>query len=269
MKRKATIVWMLSQLIAFATLQAQEAPGQRIFITETGLKGSPQTSGGYAGISVSGKLVANMGGYFLTQDITGNDYAFDLWCKTEPAGQTGTVTAEIKIGGDLVADTAFQVLGADLQLYHFSVRGADPNITGSAEVQFVLTIESGAEVFTSFIYGDFGEPQSSFVIPAPSGTVGVENGNIAQIPRQIELRQNYPNPFNPSTKISYFLAEAGFVTLKVYDLLGREVTTLVDGYQTPGDYAVDFDARNLAGGAYFYRLQVGNGVQTKKMILAR
>lgn len=267
MKRKAILVWMLCQPIAFAALQAQEM--QRIFITETGLKESPQTTGSYAGMSVSGKAVANLGGYFLTQDITGNDYAFDLWCKTEPAGQTGKITAEIKIGGDLVADTAFQVLGADLQLYHFSVRGLDPDITDSAEVHFVLTIESGTEVFTSFIYGGFGEPQSSFVIPAPSSTVGVENETISQIPKQIELRQNYPNPFNPSTKISYFIAAAGFATLKVYDLLGREVAALVSGYQTPGNYAVDFDARNLAGGAYFYRLQVGNGVQTKKMILAK
>lgn len=81
--------------------------------------------------------------------------------------------------------------------------------------------------------------------------------------------QNYPNPFNPSTTISYTISEASNVELKVYDYLGREVTTLVNGYKTAGEYFVNFDAGRLASGVYFYKIKIGNNVATKKMLLTK
>ncbi|MFQ5582980.1 MAG: T9SS type A sorting domain-containing protein [Calditrichia bacterium] len=84
-----------------------------------------------------------------------------------------------------------------------------------------------------------------------------------------ELHQNYPNPFNPETTIQYTLAQAGRVSLKVFDILGREVATLVEEQQKAGDYSVMFYAGNLASGMYFYRLESGGFIQTRKMLLVR
>ncbi|MEP0859909.1 MAG: T9SS type A sorting domain-containing protein [Ignavibacterium sp.] len=83
------------------------------------------------------------------------------------------------------------------------------------------------------------------------------------------LAQNYPNPFNPSTKISYSIKESGFVSLKVYDVLGREVATLVNEDQTPGVYTVQFNASNLATGIYLYRLETGSFTKVNKMMLLK
>lgn len=98
----------------------------------------------------------------------------------------------------------------------------------------------------------------------------LESGKpVSSEPQILELSQNYPNPFNPITTIEYRVLEAGFVSLKVYDVLGREVATLVSGFQEPEAYRVDFNASRLASGVYFYRLQIGRASATKKMIVVR
>ena len=89
------------------------------------------------------------------------------------------------------------------------------------------------------------------------------------LPGQFVLRQNYPNPFNPSTSIGYQLSTTGQVSLKVFDLLGREVATLVDERKTAGTYAVSFNGSGLASGVYFYRLIAGASVQTRGMLLLK
>ena len=83
------------------------------------------------------------------------------------------------------------------------------------------------------------------------------------------LSQNYPNPFNPSTTIKWQQPIAGIVTLKIYDVLGREVTTLVNGELAVGKHEAKFDASRLSSGVYFYQLQAGEFIQTKKMILLK
>ena len=83
------------------------------------------------------------------------------------------------------------------------------------------------------------------------------------------LSQNYPNPFNPSTKISYSIAAAGIVSLKIYDILGREVSTLVNEEKPVGRYEVNFNASQLASGVYFYQIKAGDFVQTKKLMLLK
>ncbi len=91
------------------------------------------------------------------------------------------------------------------------------------------------------------------------------------VPTEYTLMQNYPNPFNPETVISYQLPQSGFVSLKVFDVLGREVATLVDEYQNAGTYNSKFIAQNynVPSGVYFYRLNAGNFVQTKKALLIK
>jgi len=96
-------------------------------------------------------------------------------------------------------------------------------------------------------------------------TVEVDAG----LPRSFELAQNYPNPFNPSTAISYQLPISSEVRLKVYDMLGREVATLVNGRQEAGRYSVSWNAAGFASGVYFYRLQASNFVETRKMMLVK
>lgn len=83
------------------------------------------------------------------------------------------------------------------------------------------------------------------------------------------LDQNYPNPFNPSTTISWQSSVNSWQTIKIYDLLGNEVATLVNEEKPAGSYDVEFDARNLSSGIYFYKLQIGDFVETKKMILLK
>jgi len=94
-----------------------------------------------------------------------------------------------------------------------------------------------------------------------------ENSNA--VPSVFSLSQNYPNPFNPTTTIKYSITKSGLVTLKVFNLLGQEVATLVDKAQNAGEHVVDFDASELASGIYIYRIQVGNSSLSKKMILLR
>jgi len=103
------------------------------------------------------------------------------------------------------------------------------------------------------------------------------NYNESSVPNKYELYQNFPNPFNPSTTIEYSIPAVGDeyirptnnVTLKIYDILGEEITTLVNKKQTPGNYEVKFNAGNLSSGIYFYRLKAGNFSKTNKMILLK
>ncbi|MBK7632306.1 MAG: T9SS type A sorting domain-containing protein [Ignavibacteriales bacterium] len=92
---------------------------------------------------------------------------------------------------------------------------------------------------------------------------------IVTIPEKFELSQNYPNPFNPSTKIKYQIVTSNPVSLKIYDVLGNEVATLVNEVQPSGNYEVTFDAASLSSGTYFYKLQTGSLVETKKMLLLK
>ena len=91
----------------------------------------------------------------------------------------------------------------------------------------------------------------------------------SEIPSAYTLAQNYPNPFNPSTTIEFNLPKSGLVSVKVYNTLGQEVETLVSGEQAAGKYTLRFDASRLTTGLYFYRLQAGEFVATKKMLLLK
>jgi hypothetical protein len=105
------------------------------------------------------------------------------------------------------------------------------------------------------------------VLNYKEGTTAIEDEK--QIPRSFQLSQNYPNPFNPVTSINYSIPQPAKVELKVYDLLGQEVKTLVNEIKSPGEYTVKFDAGSLASGIYFYRIEAADFISTKKMILMK
>jgi len=96
-----------------------------------------------------------------------------------------------------------------------------------------------------------------------------ETDEIALLPKEYGISQNYPNPFNPATTINYQLPEKNHVSLKIYDILGNLVKTLVDDEQAPGYYNVTWNAGGLASGVYFYRIMSGSFVSTKKLILLK
>jgi hypothetical protein len=93
--------------------------------------------------------------------------------------------------------------------------------------------------------------------------------NTSEMPDRYRLQQNYPNPFNPVTKIKFAILRSGHGSLKVYDMLGREVKTLFDDIIGPGEYTAEFDGEGLPSGTYFYRLQINDFVEIKKMVLLK
>jgi hypothetical protein len=97
--------------------------------------------------------------------------------------------------------------------------------------------------------------------------VGEDQGSL--LPTEYRLEHNYPNPFNNSTVIKYSIPKEGVVTLKIYNTIGEEVTTLINETKQPGNYEVTFSTEKLTSGVYFYRLQAGSFVQTRKMILLK
>jgi hypothetical protein len=101
-----------------------------------------------------------------------------------------------------------------------------------------------------------------------TGIIAGVNDKVIE-PSRFILEQNYPNPFNPTTIIKYSIPQSGSVTLKVYDLLGREVTSLVNEQQREGAYEVQFNGNNLASGLYFYRIRAGKYTDTKKLMILR
>ncbi|NNG26723.1 MAG: T9SS type A sorting domain-containing protein [Ignavibacteriaceae bacterium] len=127
------------------------------------------------------------------------------------------------------------------------------------------------EIITTFGFGT--QKTSTLVYANINGTefgeivASVDHGNIS--PSAFSLNQNYPNPFNLSTEISYWLLKQAFISLKVYDVLGNEIASLVNEEKPTGKYKVDFNAAGLTSGIYFYQLKSGSFIQTKKMILMK
>jgi len=137
-------------------------------------------------------------------------------------------------------------------------------------IAYSFLTKSGATV--EIVASDTSAPNSGIIQTdgvtwSGTGVVGVENEN--QIPTQYSLEQNYPNPFNPRTSIQYAISSMQFVSLKVYDVLGNEIATLVNEEKPAGNYEVNFNASELSSGIYFYTLKAGSFFETKKMILLR
>lgn len=210
-------------------------------------------------------------GYFIDPlNITGNwsdDVAFNNACTYS------TTELDTRLDMILISPSLKELGGIDYKDGSYKIFGNDGNHFGKAinngsnawfpEDQVIGTALVNASDHLP-VYADF-----SFGVPVTSVS------KDKNIPIEIELKQNYPNPFNPNTVISYRLSESNHVSLKVYDLLGREITTLVNELKPAGFYNTQFSIFNLPNGktgsqlnsgVYFYQLKVGNFVQTKKMV---
>jgi aminopeptidase N len=133
------------------------------------------------------------------------------------------------------------------------------NDTNNQQFNFVFEKEP-----TNFLF----DPDRNIILKA-GNTILVSVEDDEYLPTEFSLGQNYPNPFNPSTQIQYQIPDAGFVALKVYDMLGSEVAVLVNENKQPGSYEVNFNPVNLASGVFIYKLIVNEFVSTKKMILMK
>ncbi|MDR9417343.1 alpha-amylase family glycosyl hydrolase [Gracilimonas sp.] len=179
------------------------------------------------------------------------------------SGSTKTFTLEhddatvVAVGNFGVTETTVDVNFTNSGEWFDFFSGTSVNVSGA---DFDLNLDPGE--FKIYSTKDFGSPDEELV----TSNEEFSNGNI---PTEFQLKQNYPNPFNPSTVISYQLAGGSEVSLKVYDMLGREVATLVNERKSAGSYQVHFDASNLSSSMYIYRLQAGGKVFTQKMMLIK
>jgi hypothetical protein len=163
--------------------------------------------------------------------------------------------------------------GSSQSLYALRIRKLN-FYNGSPVVSFIFLSRGGAQV-------QFEAADTS----ARSGTININRKTVwnysvvsdsttdvrvsENVPSEFALMQNYPNPFNPSTTINYQVATSGFVSLKVYNLLGQEVAALVNEVKAPGTYALDWNAEGFPSGVYFYKMQSGSFTETRRMLLLR
>ncbi len=267
---------------------AQQYPGTKLSVSEYNYGGSTHISGAIAEADVLGIFGEN-GVYFssLWGDITGFIAAgYRMYRNYDGIGGTF---------GDISVHAAST--DSDDSAVHAAIHANDPstlniiainrNYSSSISGQFVIS--SSVQYASAAVYGllpgnsqiqampavsSIQGNQFSYTLPAMSVVhfvlsvaTGVTEG--PHTPRSFALYQNYPNPFNPSTAIDYQIPVAGFVTLTVYDILGREVATLVNEVKEPGSYRVQFDGSARASGTYFYRIQAGQFTSTKRLVLLK
>ncbi len=168
----------------------------------------------------------------------------------------------------------------------FTISATDPNISGinNANLRLVTRTPSimnwsfignhldgtGTTVRRTDIGSDYLNPNQHLVFGIAKGDNPLSVKPInATVPKEYGVSQNYPNPFNPSTTINYQIPENNFVTLRVYDILGKEIATLVNEEISAGYYQTTFDASRLAGGMYFYKLTAGKFSEVKKMMVVK
>ena len=151
----------------------------------------------------------------------------------------------------------------------FLTQPLQPGDTLETSIHVFTDQTSIATAFVQIEVGTFRNPEDRFILDFKATTDPTVSVNDDINLNSYHLFQNYPNPFNPSTKINYRISEAGMVQLKVYNILGVEVATLVNEFQYSGDHSVGFSPAGLSSGVYFYTLSVNNFTQTRKMILEK
>ncbi len=211
---------------------------------------------------------------------------YHIYLDTDLNSTTGLNYGWWSMGADYLVE---QVSGGGAFLYKYAGTGSDwswnfvatlneAHSAGNSELQIALTdlgLSTGASIYLQwasvFSWNDVdlmqdnpGSGRSPAILDSPSAS-----GKPAQVPANIELYQNYPNPFNSSTMISYYLPQAAFVRLEVFDVNGRKLQTLVNQHQLPGKYKQVLNLKNFSSGIYFYRLMVNSWTLTKKMFLLK
>ncbi|MEO0216540.1 MAG: T9SS type A sorting domain-containing protein [candidate division WOR-3 bacterium] len=150
------------------------------------------------------------------------------------------------------------------------INGYGPNLNHWGPYEELLDIPADAYSIENEIkLTSPGRSVQMILIEGGNNYVSVNNKPNSELSSSYHLSQNYPNPFNSITRFSYQLPENVFVTLKIYDVMGKEIATLVNEHQNAGEYSVEFDAANLSSGVYFYKLQAGNYSKLKKLLFLK
>ena len=203
----------------------------------------------------------------IKTDATGET----LWIKTLPKSNSSHSIQQTSDGGYIILTSERCVLPTCGHLYDRLIKtNALGDTTWTIETpnywRAVTQTSDGGYIVTGKRYIDFGWDLVLVKI-APDITSIDENKHVSEI--NIQLHQNYPNPFNPSTTIEFTLPKSEFVELKIYNILGEVISTLVSKKLSQGHYIYTFDGKKLASGVYYYTITVGNFMQTRKMIYAK
>lgn len=208
----------------------------------------------------------------IAENVSGLDlnYFFQQWIYGVNYPTYSVVWSKNSLGGNLY-DLALKITQSSNSNPSFFTMPIQIKVNSSTG-DTIITVFNNAQV-QNFNITVANEPISITVDPnnwilktINSVVVGIED---EMQPQTFSLEQNYPNPFNPVTKIKFTLASNEYTTLKVYDIIGKEITTLVNNQMEKGHYEINFDASNLPSGVYLYTLNAGGYKETRKMILMR
>ena len=229
-----------------------------------------------AAVTVAG----NLGGQTLTPGLYKSGTSLEISSGDLTLDGQGDANAVFifQMGSTLVTTSARQVIltnGAQAanifwQVGSSATLGTTSVFKGNILALASISFMTGATLDGRALAQTGGVTFDGNTVTMPSGITGVKGGSTAET---FTLSQNYPNPFNPSTKIEYSIQKAGMVSLRLYNVLGSEVATLVNGRQEAGKHAVQFNTNRgtigLASGVYFYRLETGSLVSVRKLVLMR
>ncbi len=229
--------------------------------------------------------------------VASNGTAHAIWSVDQGGGTNDLYFSTTRGGPLFTSHRVFRSMNSAYRLNLFvnSRKMANAVFSDGADLKLLRNLEYGTDTVTTLVAG--GYPYTATkrsVVVDPTDRVWVSylrrRGDTSYVndpwllqyrdilvsvnahadnPTSFVLHQNYPNPFNPTTEIRYQTSEVSHLTLKVFDLLGREVATLVDEVQGSGFKSVEFNASELASGVYFFRLTAGNFVATKKLMMVR
>jgi hypothetical protein len=194
------------------------------------------------------------------------------------AGFGGHYNPQIGLtSADYIPDLGHGTLGvnpyADLPWLSLSPEEGSLSSNESEIIDVIFNSEglTANQLYTGYITVTSNDIQNPFVIIPVTLFTGKASSvqNQDGVPENYSLEQNYPNPFNPSTTIKYSIPSSGYITLKVFDVLGNEIATLVNEEKPAGTYKVEFEAESFSSGIYFYKLLAGDFIETKKMILLK
>jgi len=225
--------------------------GQSTIVTDEMIAGNNTLK--YAALNFQGTNLGSSDG--IDQDVSGHTYLHvDFWTPNATALNFFLVSRTTGEQSYPLPITTLQWVSVDIPLSHYTGLG----LSLTDIFQFKVDGGDGATTVVWFDNWYFHSGDLSSIDEVSGST-----------PTEYALEQNYPNPFNPSTKIRFSLLKANHVTLKVFNMLGQEVATLVDNFKNAGTFEVNFDTVNLPTGSYFYQITAGEFTSVKKMILMK
>jgi len=275
------VVWQDARDVNWEIYYKRSTDGGISWSADTRLTIVDTTESNYPSVTVSGSVVhvvwqdfrdGNMEIYYKRSTNAGGNWSADERLTNNPSPSSKPSVAVsgsvVHVVWDDYRDVKWDIYykrspdggvswEADTRLTNNDAQSYSPSVALSGSVVHVVWADA-RDVYWEIYYKR-----------NPTGNVvGIKNIN-SEIPREFSLSQNYPNPFNPSTTIQFSLPRSEFVTLKLFNILGEEITALVSKKLSAGTHQAEWDARDLPSGVYFYRLQAGSFTQTRKLLLLR